>query len=99
MRRKNREDVVSLSCLGFGAAKTDIGRKAWVFKDEDKGLILWGVGIHGGNPSRKNLKDVARMIEKGEIAGEKAGIIYAYPEEFFSEYPPISRLTALFSRV
>ncbi len=83
-----RADDITLYCSGFGTAKTDIERKARIFKDKGEGLILWGVGNHGGNPSRKDLKDVAEMIEKGEIAGEKAEIIHACPEDFFNEMTP-----------
>lgn len=91
-----RVDDITLYCSGFGTAKTDIERKARLFKDKDKGLILWGVGNHGGNPSRKDIKDVAEMIEKGEIAGEKAEIIHACPEDFFNEITPYKSFNGSF---
>ena len=91
-----RADDITLYCSGFGTAKTDIERKARIFKDKSEGLILWGVGNHGGNPSRKDLKDVAEMIEKGEIAGEKAEIIHACPEDFFNEITPYKSFNGSF---
>ncbi len=91
-----RVDDITLYCSGFGMAKSDIERKAGVFKDKDKGLILWGVGNHGGNPSRKDLKDVSEMISRREIAGEKAEIIHACPEDFFNEITPYKSFNGSF---
>ena len=91
-----RVDDITLYCSGFGTAKPDIERKARIYKDKDKGLILWGVGNHGGNPSRKDLKDVSEMIAKREIAGEKADIIHACPEDFFNEITPYKSFNGSF---
>ncbi len=91
-----RVDDLTLYCSGFGTAKTDIERKARIFNDKDEGLILWGVGNHGGNPSRKDLKDVAGMIAKGEIGGEKAEIIHSCPEDFFNEITPYKSFNGSF---
>ena len=53
----------SIYCSGFGTALTDIQRKAAVCEDSDVGVALWGVGNHGGLPSRKDLNDVSHFIQ------------------------------------
>ena len=53
----------SIYCSGFGTALTDIQRKAAVCEDSDVGVALWGVGNHGGIPSRKDLNDVSHFIQ------------------------------------
>ena len=80
-----REDDLTLYCSGFGTAKTDIERKAKLFEGEESALILWGVGNHGGNPSRKDLRDIAEMQKNGKVGEENAEIIHSYPEEFFNQ--------------
>lgn len=44
---------------------------------------LWGVGNHGGGPSRKDLSDLKEFIKQSEDI-----IIHSYPEQFFSELKP-----------
>lgn len=46
-------------------------------------VFLWGVGNHGGGPSRKDLDDLAAYAE--EIDFE---MVHSYPEKFFSEIKP-----------
>jgi len=46
-------------------------------KDEENALYLWGVGNHGGGPSRKDLDDIAEMKKNG------ADIIHSTPDEYF----------------
>lgn len=47
-------------------------------KDQKTALFLWGVGNHGGGPSRKDLEDLARMKQDG------ADIVHATPDEYFA---------------
>lgn len=51
---------------------------------EDVDYIMWGVGNHGGGPSRKDLKD----IENLQIDGVK--FIHSYPEAVFDDNIRIS---------
>lgn len=44
---------------------------------------LWGVGNHGGGPSRKDLTELKQFIKESEDK-----IIHSYPELFFSEMEP-----------
>ncbi|MFO8101495.1 MAG: glycoside hydrolase family 38 C-terminal domain-containing protein [Dehalococcoidia bacterium] len=44
-------------------------------------LMLWGVGNHGGGPSRKDIRDINRIAKK-----EKAWrIIHSMPEAYFAD--------------
>ena len=52
-------------------------------KKDDKtasNMFLWGVGNHGGGPSRKDLTEIAKIIEKEDFT-----IKHSYPEEYFIE--------------
>lgn len=44
--------------------------------------VLWGVGNHGGGPSRKDLTDIANMNVEG------VEFIHSTPEDFFSKIDP-----------
>lgn len=46
-------------------------------KEQKSALYLWGVGNHGGGPSRKDLDDIARMKAQG------ADLVHAKPDEYF----------------
>lgn len=61
--KASRVEDESIYCSGFGTALTDIQRKAAVCEDSDVGVALWGVGNHGGLPSRKDLNDVPHFIQ------------------------------------
>lgn len=47
--------------------------------EEDVDYVLWGVGNHGGGPSRKDLSDIAAL----EISGTE--IIHSTPEALFAD--------------
>ncbi len=55
----------------------------WLAENHDRsfGLILWGVGNHGGGASRQDLDRIA------EIAGEQTewNIVHGTPEQYFTE--------------
>jgi len=51
--------------------------------DVEIGLSCWGVGNHGGGPSRKDLVAVGQMAESSDIE-----IKYSTPEEYFSDVKP-----------
>ena len=84
-----RGDDITIYCTGLGTAKEDILRKAKQFENDDVGCILWGVGNHGGGPSRKDLSDILELIDekKGEYR-----IIHSVPEDYFKEVEPKATL-------
>lgn len=45
--------------------------------------VLWGVGNHGGGPSRKDLADIAQVMQNSEER-----IFHSTPENFFAEVKP-----------
>lgn len=47
-------------------------------KDNETSLYLWGVGNHGGGPSRKDLNDIAALKANG------ADLFHAKPDEYFA---------------
>lgn len=65
-------------------AKTFIPKKAQCWLDHDTGVALWGVGNHGGGPSRIDLRDVNEMIQNSQ----DYEILHSTPEKFFSEVHP-----------
>lgn len=48
-------------------------------KDNDYGILLWGVGNHGGGPSRKDLSDIAEMMKQCQTQ-----ILHATPEAYMA---------------
>lgn len=63
------------SALGKAAEK--ITRRTENAEDAD--VVLWGVGNHGGGPSRKDLRDIAAL----EVPGYK--IFHSTPEALFAD--------------
>lgn len=65
---------------GRARAKLD----AWIEErgEEPVSLLLWGVGNHGGGPSREDLRQLARAI------GRKRGpsVVHSTPEAFVEEH-------------
>lgn len=52
--------------------------------DVPLGIILWGVGNHGGGPSRKDLADIKEQI----LTDKEIQFIHSTPENFFREIEP-----------
>lgn len=65
----------------LGGAREKVER---FLKDQDErevGLVLWGVGDHGGGPSEKDLRDLNDLIaEAGDVQ-----IVHSTPERYFAE--------------
>ncbi len=78
-----RMDGESMYCSPLGHAEEHIRQKLSVIGDRDFALVLWGVGNHGGGPSRKDLKDIERMMKE-----EDYKIIHSYPEAYFEKVDP-----------
>ncbi len=51
--------------------------------DDEVDCIMWGVGNHGGGPSRKDLKDIKALIEES-----KEEICHSTPDAFFEDVNP-----------
>lgn len=66
----------------LGQAAFHIERKA-NDQPEDTVCVLWGVGNHGGGPSRKDLMDIERLVAKGDMH-----MIHSTPEQFFARIDP-----------
>ncbi len=49
--------------------------------EKEVGLVLWGVGNHGGGPSRKDLDRLRELTQ----SREDAAIIHSTPERYFEE--------------
>jgi alpha-mannosidase len=50
-------------------------------QEEEVTMFLWGVGDHGGGPSRKDLSDLTKYIENTE----DYNILHSTPEAYFAE--------------
>ena len=72
----------SIYCSGFGNAVNDIKRKM-KYWDEDLTFALWGIGNHGGGPSRKDLREIGEFIEEQAKNGVK--VLHSTPEAFFDK--------------
>ena len=55
--------------------------KGWIDEnpDADVGIVLWGIGDHGGGPSRIDYE----LIEKLDRENGKYHLIHSYPEKYF----------------
>lgn len=63
-------------CGMLGAEADGVARKKGI---EDVDYVLWGVGNHGGGPSRKDLRDIAALkVDDVEI-------FHSTPEQLFSD--------------
>ncbi len=51
---------------------------------EDVAVVLWGVGNHGGGPSRKDVKDINEQL----LPRKDVKIIHSCPENFFARMTP-----------
>lgn len=63
----------------LGRARENIEKKLELFSGQDYAMIFWGVGNHGGGPSRKDLRDIADMMAHSPFP-----IVHSYPEAYFS---------------
>jgi len=73
------------SQLGKALQKVEM----WLQKYPDKkiGLLLWGIGDHGGGPSREDLESLAGLIDSSDICR----ISHGTPEDYFSAIKPFSQ--------
>ena len=67
---------------GFGEALPKIKEHIKVFENDECICVLWGVGDHGGGPSREDIKAINAFIEENRDNFE---IKHTYLEDFFKE--------------
>ncbi len=49
-------------------------------KDRETAVVLWGVGNHGGGPSRRDLGEIAALMAESEVQ-----ILHSTPEQYMAE--------------
>ncbi|MBO5215363.1 MAG: alpha-mannosidase [Clostridia bacterium] len=79
--------------LSYGSALGNSARQIKERADaQDKEVcaVLWGVGNHGGGPSRKDLRDIKETL----LTSEDEVYIHSTPEQFFAKINP----TAVFDK-
>ena len=80
-------EIKAIRAGGYGSG---LGRSAKVIRDRANiqdvsvGAALWGVGNHGGGPSRKDLSDIKEQL----LTDESVSFVHSTPEAFFSEATP-----------
>ena len=70
----------TIYCSALGNAVNDIKRKIQPWSNEEVGVALWGVGNHGGGPSRKDLAEIKAFQQ--EMAKEGVQVLHSTPEAF-----------------
>ena len=80
---------------GLGKAGEKLEKFIGERKDEPVSLFLWGVGDHGGGPTRKDLDDLTRII--GEKKGETE-IRHSTFEEYFAALRGTGRQLPTFAK-
>lgn len=85
-----RSEDMRIYSSGLGEAVEDIKRKMIPMQEHDVAFALWGIGNHGGGPSRKDLTDIKAFA--AEKAEEGVLIIHSTPERFFSRIDPKAEL-------
>lgn len=63
---------------GKGRARMKIEKYQSENTDGPTGLLLWGIGNHGGGPSAEDLAAIGEMMENGEA------LIHSTPETYFA---------------
>ena len=66
-----------------GKAAQRISKFAEDNKEKNVGLCLWGVGNHGGGPSRKDIEDIGALMEKSQKEG--ITILHSDMESFIKD--------------
>ena len=65
----------------LGKAADKVRRWLESHQDRPRGMVLWGVGNHGGGPSRQDLRALAGMIGLDATSGFR--IQHGRPEDYF----------------
>lgn len=75
----------------YGSLKGEAGKGILEWQEKQKklksppltGCMLWGVGNHGGGPSREDLEEIGQMMKTGGGHGWK--LMHSTPEKYFTE--------------
>lgn len=76
----------SVKACRVEAYNTPLGKSAEIIRQraerqpQDVVCVTWGVGNHGGGPSRKDLSDICELMKNGEIE-----YVHSDPDTFFSQ--------------
>lgn len=65
----------------LGKVREKVERYLREYPEESPGILLWGVGNHGGGPSRQDLCQLSELIK----SYPDAGIRHSTPEAFFHD--------------
>ena len=84
--KATRVEDDTIYCSAYGQAVNDIKRKASKYSECEVGIACWGVGNHGGNPSRKDLQEVAEYIKEEATNGLE--VVHSTPESYFVDINP-----------
>ena len=76
----------TIYCSALGQAVNDIKRKMKPWENEEVGVALWGIGNHGGGPSRKDLADIKVFQE--EMKAQGVDILHSTPEALIEAIQP-----------
>ena len=76
----------TIYCSELGNAVNAIKRKMRPWENEDIAFALWGIGNHGGGPSRKDLSEIGEFMTKQLEEGVR--VIHSTPEQFFASATP-----------
>jgi alpha-mannosidase len=66
---------------GLGQARSKIEGALPTFGDRKCNLVAWGVGNHGGGPSRKDIQDINDLV----AATTDFDIVHSTPEAYFGQ--------------
>jgi len=79
------EIIGTLATAHYNSTMGEAGVRleAWIKENPDKrcSALLWGVGNHGGGPSKKDLNDLSRLINNSNAYE----IRHSFPEAYFKE--------------
>ncbi|OXS54035.1 alpha-mannosidase [Cohnella sp. CIP 111063] len=67
----------------LGEAHLKIDKLRGEIPDGSMTMVLWGVGNHGGGPSRADLRKIREMMD--EASGSGCEIVHSTPEAYFRE--------------
>ena len=83
---------------GYNSAKGDAMHKIRAVLDDypdedDLYVCLWGIGNHGGGPSKKDLDDIAAFMREQQIEGNQ--VLHSTPEAYVEELRRTKSLPAI----
>lgn len=82
----HRSDENYNSVLGHAAEELEAFLKE--NEKEEISLFLWGVGDHGGGPSRQDLRNLEKFFEEHK---DNVRLLHSTPEDWFAELPEAKR--------